>query len=144
VASRAESEALFARARIGDARSAARFLVVGAGNAALSFCIYRAVLHVLPPAAWRYTAAFLGSYVPGILYSYVLNRRWSFEATNASGALFFHFLASQVALAVVSGVCVVQLRAHTPLSDNLSWVLVAGAVTALNYLTLRHLVFRRR
>jgi putative flippase GtrA len=60
----------------------ARFLVVGIGNTAISFVVYRLLLFVSTPYV---IAAGLG-FAVGALNGYVFNRRWTFAANDSTRA----------------------------------------------------------
>lgn len=58
-----------------------RFVVVGAGNTALSWCVYAVLEHV----GVHYLLASGLAFVLGALNSYVLNRRWTFRSRGRRG-----------------------------------------------------------
>ena len=60
----------------------ARFLVVGVGNTAVSFVVYRVLLFLSTPYV---IAAGLG-FAVGALNGYVFNRRWTFAANDSTRA----------------------------------------------------------
>jgi putative flippase GtrA len=63
-------------------RQLARFLLVGLGNTAISFGVYRLLLAV---GAWYVVAAPI-AYVASLLNGYVFNRRWTFGARDSARA----------------------------------------------------------
>jgi putative flippase GtrA len=69
-------------ARDGAGRQFWRFLLVGAGNTAISFVVYRLLLAIGTPYV---LAAALGFSV-GALNGYVFNRRWTFRARDSTRA----------------------------------------------------------
>ena len=69
-------------ARHGAGRQFWRFLLVGAGNTAISFVVYRLLLAIGAPYV---LAAALGFSV-GALNGYVFNRRWTFRARDSTRA----------------------------------------------------------
>jgi putative flippase GtrA len=128
---------------IADARSASRFIVVGLTNTLINLAVFTLAMRVLPESPLGYTLAQLACYTPGVLWSYFWNRRWSFESAEGHRKLLWRFVASQAFFAVLSGLCIQQLVAHAGLPRTLAWLIVSAAVTVLNYLALRHVVFPR-
>jgi putative flippase GtrA len=64
------------------ARQLARFLVVGLGNTALSFVVYRLLLAV---GTW-YAIAAPVAFAAGAVNGYLFNRRWTFGARDSARA----------------------------------------------------------
>jgi putative flippase GtrA len=131
-------------ARVVEARSLTRFVLVGISNTAISYGTFWIVSRLLPDVPWRYGLAQLASYPPGLAWSYVWNRQWSFGSSGAHRTQLWRFVASQVAFAVLSAVGVNLSVATTPFSPSACWAGVTGIVMVLNYLTMRHWVFRER
>jgi putative flippase GtrA len=63
-------------------RQLARFLVVGLGNTALSFVVYRVLLAV----GTSYLVAASLAFAAGAANGYVFNRRWTFAAADSTRA----------------------------------------------------------
>lgn len=126
-----------------------RFAVVGLSNTLISFLAFQALLLVFEGLLVRATLAQLGSFALGICWSFFWNRRWTFrpssgEATPAQRPLpqFLRFVALQASLMLGSAACLGVLidRLHQP--PTLTWVLVMGVVTGLNYALSRYWAFR--
>ena len=64
------------------ARQLARFLLVGVGNTALSFVVYRLLLALETP----YLLAAPLAFAAGAANGYVFNRRWTFGARDSTRA----------------------------------------------------------
>jgi putative flippase GtrA len=64
------------------ARQFGRFLVVGLGNTALSFVVYRLLLVIDTP----YVLAAALAFAAGAVNGYVFNRRWTFGARDSTRA----------------------------------------------------------
>ena len=79
----------------------ARFLVVGVGNTAVSFVVYRVLLFLSTPYV---IAAGLG-FAVGALNGYVFNRRWTFAASDTTRARVLYVVV-QVAGAVATSLLV--------------------------------------
>jgi putative flippase GtrA len=63
-----------------------RFLLVGAGNTALSFVVYRLLLAVAIP----YLVAAPLAFAAGAVNGYVFNRRWTFAAPDTTRSRFLY------------------------------------------------------
>jgi putative flippase GtrA len=68
--------------RQAPARQFVRFLVVGLGNTAVSFVVYRVLLIVGTP----YLIAAPLAFAAGAVNGYVFNRRWTFAAADSTRA----------------------------------------------------------
>ena len=84
----------------------ARFLTVGLSNTALSFVAYAALVDVLP-----YWVAGALAFAAGAVNGYVLNRRWTFAATDSAGARARYLAVQLCGLGTTTG---------------LLWLLVGG------------------
>jgi putative flippase GtrA len=82
-------------------RQLARFLVVGAGNTAISFVVYRLLLALGMP----YVPAASLAFAAGAVNGYVFNRRWTFAARDTTRARLA-YVAVQVAGALASALLV--------------------------------------
>jgi len=129
--------------RVFDLRSLARFVAVGVSNTLINLAVFSVAMRLLPHAPWSYAVAQLACYTPGVAWSYVWNRRWSFESTDGHRKLLWRFVASQVVFAVFSGVCIQQLVVRSGLSATVCWLIVSAVMTVLNYLVMRHVIFPR-
>jgi putative flippase GtrA len=68
--------------RSDHARQCVRFLIVGVGNTALSFVVYRVLLAL---GLWYVVAAPL-AFAAGAVNGYIFNRRWTFAARDSTRA----------------------------------------------------------
>jgi putative flippase GtrA len=73
-------------------RQFSRFLVVGVGNTALSFVVYRLLLAVAIP----YVLAAPLAFAAGAVNGYVLNRRWTFAARDTRRARVLYVVVQGV------------------------------------------------
>ena len=116
--------------------------MVGGANTALGYCTFRLALRALGdrPAASGLAQAV--AYAIGICISYLLNRRWTFDANNAHGRAVPRFLAAQL-VALALSTSLIQLGViGFGLRPTVSWVLATGVVTVVNFSTQRFWVFR--
>ena len=78
----------------------ARFLVVGVGNTAVSFVVYRLLLL----AGMPYLIAAPLAFAAGAINGYVFNRRWTFAARDTTRARIL-YVGVQVAGAASTSLC---------------------------------------
>jgi putative flippase GtrA len=119
-----------------------RFVVVGLSNLALSYAVFTGCLWLLVGFAARGTFSQLVTYTVGTLWSYYWNRRWTFRSQQAIAGEASRFVAVQIGCALVStaliGLSVDWLKLHA----SLSWVIVMGFITLLNFTLLKLWAFR--
>lgn len=118
-----------------------RFVLVGASNTIVSFCVFEALVHLLRHAAFGITLAQFVGYSAGIVWSFVWNSRFTFHSRAPVVTRGVRFLVVQLSMALAStagiGVCAHVLRwAPTP-----SWFAVMVPVTIGNFLLSKHWVF---
>jgi putative flippase GtrA len=121
-----------------------RFVIVGLVNTAVAFAAFRVTFRLLQGMRGAPAAAQIVSYAVGILCSFALNRRWTFRSDLAAGPEFARFVASQLAMLTVSGGGLELTIEGLGLPATPSWVLTTGLVAGVNFLLLRHWVFRAR
>jgi putative flippase GtrA len=124
-------------------RSLARFLAVGVSNTLISYFSFLLALTALEGHRWRGAVAQAIGYSLGILWSFVWNRYWSFESKGCLAREMTLFIISQMVCLLLSvgliGIAVDVLEVNV----TLSWVVVMGAVTLLNFGLLKIVVFGR-
>jgi len=128
-----------------DARSAARFAIVGITNVLVSFCVFYLCLHFLPAASQRHTPsgalANLLGYAAGMVNSFVLNRTWTFQAAGNTAVRALRFCAVNLTGLAVSTSAMfwfVDVLAYPAVAV---WVPVTLVVMTLNYLGCRYWAF---
>jgi putative flippase GtrA len=119
-----------------------RFLVVGVSNTALSFVVFWLCLWLLPRHPVQATVAQLVSYVAGIFWSFVWNRRWTFRSRAPAAGQAVRFTVLQVAVALVSSAQIGLAVDYLGLPVIPSWVAVLGFTTVVNFVGSRYWVFR--
>jgi putative flippase GtrA len=130
------------RSAAGGRAQVARFVVVGVVNTVVSYAAFRLALRLLHgPAAPALAQAC--AYAVGIACSFVLNRQWTFRSGGARGPEFARFVASQVAMLVLSSAAIGLAVGAFGAPATPAWVVTTGAVAVVNYLALHHWVFRR-
>jgi putative flippase GtrA len=105
-------------------RQLGRFLVVGIGNTAVSFVVYRLLL----PLGMPYVPAASLAFAAGAINGYVFNRRWTFAARDTTRARLA-YVAVQVAGALASALLVYLLVHGAGATRVLAYVLTIPPVT---------------
>ncbi|MGY1715111.1 MULTISPECIES: GtrA family protein [Geodermatophilus] len=128
-------------ARDGLLRQLTRFVAVGALSAVVDLGVYTLGLH-LGLATWLARAI---SFVCGTTTAYVLNRRWAFGVEGGSRRVAGFVLLYGTTFGVVLAVNALALlwlpgRWWAP---TLAWAVSQGVGTAVNFVVLRTVVFRR-
>jgi len=116
----------------------ARFLVVGVGNTAISFIVYRLLLAV---GAWYVIAAPL-AFAAGALNGYVFNRRWTFAARDTTRARFL-YVSIQTAGALSTSLLVL-LFAHVGVGKVGAYLVAIPPVTLGMFAANRSWTFTER
>lgn len=119
---------------------AVRFLLVGAGTAVADFATYRLLLMLDVPV----TPAKAAGFMVGTTLSYLLNRAWTFGASeHAVGRFLAVYAVTLVANLAVNAGALAVLGDVTG-AITLAWLVAQAVASALNFLGMRHLVFTRR
>jgi putative flippase GtrA len=114
----------------------ARFLAVGLSNTLLSFVAYRALLAISTPYV---LAAFLG-FAVGALNGYVLNRRWTFAASDTTRARVL-YVAVQAVGAVSTSLLVLLFHEGAGLGKVGAYAAAIPPVTVCMFLANRAWTF---
>jgi putative flippase GtrA len=122
-----------------------RYLFAGAASAAVDFALFNLMLLVFPGGVhWTLFANTVSS-ICGMAVNYTLNARLTFAVQPTRGSALRYVAMSIVALTLYN-VNLLVLRSLVP--DTRVWLNVAKVValattTAFNYMSARHVVFRR-
>jgi putative flippase GtrA len=119
-----------------------RFLAVGLSNFLISYGCFAVAIAALSSHAWRASLAQVVSYGCGMAWSYFWNRRWAFESRHAVAAEGTRFIATQLTCLIVSSASIGFAVDRLGLPPTLTWFLVMGPITLLNFALLRSWVFR--
>ncbi|WP_417459320.1 GtrA family protein [Kordiimonas sp.] len=122
---------------------AIRFLLVGCSNAALSYVVLVLAFPLLKSLPLGGALAQAASYSAGIIWSFVLNRRFTFTGSrnDRTAPQMLRFVILQVSLLLISsGLIEAALQQGWPLTP--SWLVVMGFVTVVNFLLSKYWVFR--
>lgn len=120
-----------------------RFVAIGAFCALVDLGIYQGLLAL---GLWVHAAKAV-SFVCGTTTAYLLNKRFTFAATQGSGRFvgFVALYGTTFALNVgMNALMLAVLPAQLPLRVTLAWVVAQGTATVVNFVMLRTVVFRDR
>jgi putative flippase GtrA len=117
----------------------ARYLAVGATNTAISFAAYAVMIAATVPSAAAATLAF----AVGAVNGYVLNRRWTFAASDSTRARVA-YVCVQAAGALASGALVWVLVHGAGAGRIGAYIAAVPPVTVATFIANRHWAFSRR
>jgi putative flippase GtrA len=126
----------------GLAAQLGRFVAVGALSALVDFGGYHALLAL---GTWVHLAKAI-SFVLGTTTAYLLNRRFTFTATAGGSARFAGFVLLYGTTFVINigmNALMLAVLPQMPFRTSLAWVIAQGCATAINFVMLRTVVFRR-
>jgi putative flippase GtrA len=119
-----------------------RFLTVGASGFAINIVVYAVLVHPLPIP---YVAAAAISNVVALSSNFVLNRRWTFDATHGRRRLQAPRFAVVSAGGFAVNLFVLRLCVEALGVPKLPAEVIASAIAApVNFLGSRQWAFRRR
>ncbi|MFO1430625.1 MAG: GtrA family protein [Candidatus Competibacteraceae bacterium] len=115
------------------------FLMVGATNTVVSYLVFLLGCHF-----WFAGSALFAqplSYGAGIVWSYIWNRKWTFQSSAGVGREFTRFIIVQIILLFLSTGLIYWIVDRGNMNASIGWVLVIGPITALNFFLTKTLVF---
>jgi dolichol-phosphate mannosyltransferase len=119
-----------------------RFLTVGASGFAINIVVYGVLVH---PLSIPYLAAAVVSNVVALSSNFVLNRRWTFEATHGRRRLQAPRFAVVSAGGFAVNLLVLRICVEALGVPKLPAEIIASAIAApVNFLGSRQWAFRRR
>jgi putative flippase GtrA len=130
-----------APARMGLVAQLSRFVAIGALSALVDFGAY----HLLLSAGTWVHAAKAISFILGTTTAYLLNRRFTFSASEGGRARFAGFLllyGTTFAINIGMNALMLAVLPEADLKISLAWVIAQGTATAINFVMLRTVVFR--
>jgi putative flippase GtrA len=120
-----------------------RFVLVGCLAAVVDYGIYQSLLHLNLHAS----VAKAISFICGTTAAYLLNKRFTFNATAGGGASRFtgFLLLYGTTFFVNVGVNAVALKLipQMPWQTTICWLIAQATATCINFVVLRLVVFRR-
>ena len=126
----------------GQDGSLLRFLLVGTTNFLISYSVFRGLLLIPIDVANKAALCQLVSFGAGIAWSFFWNRRFTFRSRERATTQARRFIFLQIALALTSAGVIGFLVDHLEFNPTLSWLLVMGPWTLINYVVCRAWVFR--
>lgn len=123
------------------ARPWGRFGVVGVSNALISYLALWLALAALAQTRRRVLLAQAISYIAGLLWSFIWNRRWTFRASDGGARQLASFLALQLALLLATALALEWLVTSAGWAIYAAWLAVMIPATTLNFLAQRAWVF---
>ncbi|TQM36170.1 GtrA family protein [Pseudonocardia cypriaca] len=131
-----------APAQPGLAAQLGRFVAVGALSALVDFGGYHALLAL---GTYVHLAKAI-SFILGTTTAYLLNRRFTFTATEGGRARFAGFVllyGTTFAINIGMNALMLAVLPQLPFRTSVAWVIAQGTATAINFVMLRTVVFRR-
>ncbi len=119
-----------------------RFIGVGLTNMLISLTMFQIALRSLPSFSWQGGAAQTISYSAGIVWSFFWNRKWTFQSSNNLTTEAASFIISQLGMLLISTLLITLTVDIFKWQPTLSWVLVMGIITILNFLVIKKWVFK--
>lgn len=119
---------------------AVRFLLVGAGTAVADFGVYRLLLLLGAPV----TPAKAVGFVVGTTLSYLVNRAWTFSASEHAVGRFVAVYAVTLAANLAVNAGALAVLDDAPGAITLAWLVAQAVASALNFLGMRRFVFAAR
>jgi putative flippase GtrA len=131
-----------APAQPGLAAQLGRFVAVGALSALVDFGGYHALLAL---GTYVHLAKAI-SFILGTTTAYLLNRRFTFTATEGGRARFAGFVLLYGTTFVINigmNALMLAVLPQLPFRTSVAWVIAQATATAINFVMLRTVVFRR-
>ncbi len=119
-----------------------RFVLVGCLSAVVDYGLYQGLLHL---DVYVHLAK-ASSFVAGTTTAYLLNRRFTFTDATGGTTRFTGFLllyGSTFFVNVGMNALTLHVLPGMMFKVTICWVLAQGTATAINFLVLRTVVFRR-
>jgi putative flippase GtrA len=126
----------------GLAAQLGRFVAVGAFSALVDFGGYHALLAL---GTYVHLAKAI-SFILGTTTAYLLNRRFTFTATTGGKARFAGFVllyGTTFTINIGMNALMLAVLPQLPFRTSVAWVIAQGTATAINFVMLRTVVFRR-
>jgi putative flippase GtrA len=128
-------------APLGLAAQLSRFVAIGTLSAVVDFGVYQGLLAL---GTWVHGAKAI-SFILGTTTAYLLNRRFTFTASNGGPARFAGFVllyGTTFALNVGMNGLMLTVLPALEFKVSLAWVVAQGTATIINFVMLRTVVFR--
>lgn len=120
-------------------RQFVRYVLVGAGNTALSFLVYRLLLVAGTP----YVVAAPVAFVAGAVNGYWINRRWTYAASDSARSRILYLLFAAAGAGVTSALVLAVVRAAA-VGRGEAYLVAVPPVTVATFLANRLWTFPER
>ena len=127
---------------LGLAAQLSRFVAVGTLSALVDLGVY---LGLLTLGTWVHGAKAI-SFILGTTTAYLLNRRYTFSASHGGTARFAGFMllyGTTFTINISMNALMLGVLPQLPFRVTIAWVIAQGTATAINFVLLRTVVFRR-
>lgn len=114
-----------------------KFCAVGVANALVDFCCYSLLLLLVSPYLSRSL-----SWAIACLFSYLVNRRWTFKAADRGLQPLVRFCVVNLC-SLCFGLVLLYAYKHMGFGDKWAFILTLPLTTATNYLGYRFWTFRQ-
>jgi putative flippase GtrA len=118
-----------------------RFVAIGVLSAGVDFGVYHLLLGL---GTWVHLAKAI-SFILGTTTAYLLNRRFTFAASDGGRSRFAGFVLLYGTTFVINigmNALMLAVLPDWPLRVSVAWVIAQGTATAINFVMLRTVVFR--
>ena len=119
-----------------------RFVLIGGLAALVDLGVYQVLLLL---DTWAPLAKGI-SFILGTTTAYLLNRRFTFTASSGGRARFAGFVllyGTTFAINIGMNALMLAVLPQLPYRTSVAWVIAQGTATAINFVMLRTVVFRR-
>lgn len=125
---------------IGLVTQITRFVLVGGLSAIVDYGGYQALLAM---GTWVHLAKAI-SFILGTTTAYLLNRRWTFNASGGAApvAKFMLLYATTFFVNIGVNALMLHLLADLRWHVTVAWVIAQGTATVINFVMLRTVVFK--
>jgi putative flippase GtrA len=111
-----------------------RFLIVGVSNFIIGYVLFVLMLFLFSDISFRAPVSQLISYSGGIVWSFLLNRKWTFKSDRYLKTHAIRFFILQSFLAVTSAVLLSLICDVMGYDPQIAWFGVMGIITIVNYI----------
>lgn len=127
-------------ARLGLTTQLSRFVLVGGVAAIVDYGSYQALLAL---GVWVHLAKAM-AFVLGTTTAYLINRRWTFQASGGGAQFASVMTLYGITFAVQVGMNAVMLALLPPVTGEitLAFVVAQGTATCINFVVQRTVIFR--
>jgi putative flippase GtrA len=116
-----------------------RFLIVGSGSTIISYSTFFIALRFFE---FHYLIANICGFIPGVIFNYYLNRRWSFNFQEKDR--FFKYLILYLSSLALTSILLWLFVESFKLLPEIANIVTIILVTLVNFLGVKFVVFREK